>query len=173
MSRPATGLSNAPSVEPRAAVPPPPTTPPDGNAPVTEPDRISISPVTRGRAKPSGSRKELLVWYLMRITGVGLFVLALAHFSILHFIYDPAQQTAEFIAAQRWNQLFWRAIDWSLLMLVLFHSFLGVRTIVQDYLHRPRARRAVLWALYLVAAVLFVMGTVVILTLPSPSGAPS
>ena len=75
----------------------------------------------------------------MRITGLGLFVLALAHFSILHFIYDPAQQTSEFIANQRWNQFFWRAIDWSLLMLVLFHSFLGMRTVVQDYVRGARA----------------------------------
>ena len=76
---------------------------------------------TRARVKPVGSRRELVIWYLMRITGLGLFVLALAHFSILHFIYDPAQQTSEFIA-NRWNQFFWRAIDWSLLMLVLFHA---------------------------------------------------
>ena len=84
-------------------------------------------------------RRETAAWYLMRITGLGLFVLALAHFSILHFIYDPAQQNAEFIATQRWNQFFWRAIDWTLLMLVLFHSFLGMRTVFQDYVRGRRA----------------------------------
>ena len=73
----------------------------------------------------------------MRVTGVALFVLALAHFSILHFIWDPAEQTADFIANERWNQIFWRGFDWLLLMTVLFHGFLGVRTVVLDYVHRP------------------------------------
>lgn len=104
----------------------------------------------------------------MRLTGVALFVLALAHFSILHFLFDPAEQTAEFIANQRWNQLFWRAFDWLLLMTVLFHGFLGMRTVVSDYVHAPRARVITLSLLYSTAAVLFVIGTSVILTLPAP-----
>jgi succinate dehydrogenase / fumarate reductase, membrane anchor subunit len=128
---------------------------------------MQISSSSRGRSKPSGGRGEVLVWYLMRVTGVALFVLALAHFSILHFIYDPAQQTAEFIANQRWNQLFWRAMDWALLMLVLFHSFLGMRTVLQDYLRAPRARLVVLSSFYLLALALFVIGTIVVFTLPS------
>jgi succinate dehydrogenase / fumarate reductase membrane anchor subunit len=134
---------------------------------------VQISRTTRARVRPTGSRLELVIWYLMRITGLALFVLALAHFSILHFIYDPAQQTAEFIATERWNQFFWRAIDWSLLMMVLFHAFLGMRTVLQDYVRRPRARRFVLTALYLTALALFALGTIVVLTLPSPSGAPA
>ena len=103
---------------------------------------VTVSPITRARARPSRAGRELLVWYLMRITGVALFVLALAHFSILHFIWDPAEQTAEFIAQERWNQLFWRGFDWLLLMTVLFHGFLGVRTVVLDYVHRPRVQTA-------------------------------
>jgi len=128
---------------------------------------MQINKTSRGRSKPFGSRGEVLVWYLMRVTGVALFVLALAHFSILHFIYDPAQQTAEFIANERWNQLFWRAMDWALLMLVLFHSFLGMRTVLQDYLRAPRARLVVLSSFYLLALALFVIGTIVVFTLPS------
>ncbi len=149
--------------------PPQPPAPP---APAAPP-RIEISRTTRARVKPVGSRKELIMWYLMRLSGLGLFVLALAHFSILHFIYDPAQQTSEFIATQRWNQFFWRAIDWSLLMLVLLHAFLGIRTVIQDYVRGPRSRPIVLWTLYLIAGLLFVLGTVVVLTLPSPSGNPA
>lgn len=144
-----------------------------GPKPERDPASFEISRTTRGRAKPVGARRELLIWYLMRITGLALFVLALAHFSILHFIYDPAEQTSDFIATQRWNQFFWRAIDWSLLMLVLFHAFLGMRTVLQDYVRGPRARPIVLWTLYAIAAVLFVLGTVVVLTLPSPNGKPA
>ena len=44
------------------------------------------------QARPAAA-VELAAWYLMRCTGVMLFVLALSHFSILHFIWDPAEQT--------------------------------------------------------------------------------
>ena len=118
--------------------------------------------------RPRGNRRELIAWYVMRVTGVALFVLALAHFSILHFIWDPAEQTAEFIANERWNQLFWRGFDWLLLMTVLFHGFLGVRTVLNDYVRGPRSNSLALAVLYTFGAVLLVIGTQVILALPVP-----
>lgn len=154
---------------------------------------MHINPRAGGRSRPQGSGLELAVWYLMRLTGVALFVLALAHFSILHFIFDPAEQTAEFITNERWNRLFWRAFDWLLLMTVLFHGFLGMRTVVVDFTSRgagdvaypgvrrgplsrllsslrgPGARILYLSLLYLLAALLFVLGTSVVLTLPMPA----
>lgn len=124
------------------------------------------APYTRsGRARPGGGGLELVIWYLMRVTGVALFVLALTHFLIIHVIYDPAEQDASWIAQVRWSSLFWRAFDWSLLMLVLFHAFMGVRTVVVDYL-QGRRRMLLLTALYLLAGALFVLGTVVVMTLP-------
>jgi succinate dehydrogenase / fumarate reductase membrane anchor subunit len=136
--------------------------------PAETPPVIDVSPISRARRRPKGTRRELVVWYLMRVTGVALFVLALAHFSILHFIWDPAEQTAEFIANQRWNQLVWRVLDWLLLMTVLIHGFLGMRTVVMDYVHRVRLREFSLIILYTTAFLLFVIGTQVILTLPTP-----
>jgi len=132
------------------------------------PPPIEVSPVSKARPRPTGSRRELYAWYLMRVTGVALFVLALAHFSILHFIWDPAEQTADFIATERWNQIFWRGFDWLLLMTVLFHGFLGVRTVMLDYIHRPRLREFSMLMLYSLGFLLFVIGTQVILTLPVP-----
>ncbi|MEX2548280.1 MAG: succinate dehydrogenase, hydrophobic membrane anchor protein [Chloroflexota bacterium] len=132
----------------------------------TQPPAVEVSRISRARMRPTGSRRELFAWYLMRVTGVALFVLALAHFSILHFIWDPAVQTADFIAAERWNQIFWRGFDWLLLMTVLFHGFIGMRTVVMDYVRRPRLREFTLIMLYTLALLLFVIGTQVILTLP-------
>lgn len=128
---------------------------------------VTVSPVSRARARPRGSRKELVVWYLMRVTAVALFVLALAHFSIVHFIWDPAAQNAQFIADERWNSIFWRGFDWLLLTTVLVHAFLGVRTVVLDYVHRPGWRTGTLWLLYVIGIFLLVIGTQVILTLPT------
>jgi succinate dehydrogenase / fumarate reductase membrane anchor subunit len=143
----------------------------DQPGPAEEVRSVQVSPVSRGRVRPRGSRREILAWYTIRISGLMLFVLALAHFSILHFIWDPGEQTADFIASQRWNQLFWRGFDWLLLMNVLFHGFLGVRTVVLDYVHRPQLREFTLLLLYTVGVLLFIIGTQVILTLPSPGDA--
>ncbi|MFN8519099.1 MAG: succinate dehydrogenase [Chloroflexota bacterium] len=129
-----------------------------------------VSPISKASRKPTGGGRETVLWYLMRITGVALFVLALSHFVIQHFIFDPSEQTSEWIATHRWNQLIWRAADWALLMVVLIHSFLGVRTVVMDHVARPRARIVVLSALYLLAGILFVLGTVVIATMQPAAG---
>ncbi len=123
-------------------------------------------PRMTGRSRPQGSGLELAVWYLMRLTGVALFVLALAHISILHLIFDPADQTASFIAGVRWSQIGWRVFDWLLLMTVLIHGFLGMRQVLLDYIKGVRARLIWLSTLYLLGITLFVMGTGVVLTLP-------
>jgi succinate dehydrogenase / fumarate reductase membrane anchor subunit len=141
----------------------------DTTPPATADETPIVSPVTRARRRPR-SRRELYIWYLMRITGLALFVLALAHFSILHFIFDPAAQNAEFIREQRWNQLFWRGFDWLLLMMVLFHGFMGVRTVISDYVHGLTLRAVLMSALFVSGALLLVIGTQVILTLPTPAG---
>jgi succinate dehydrogenase / fumarate reductase membrane anchor subunit len=122
-----------------------------------------------GRPRPQRGGFELAAWYYMRLSGVALFVLALTHFSLQHFVSDPSEQTSSWIFEQRWNSLFWRALDWTLLMMVLSHAFLGMRTVTMDYLRGGR-RTFALTLLYLAGVVVFVMGTVVVFsTLPARS----
>jgi succinate dehydrogenase / fumarate reductase membrane anchor subunit len=118
------------------------------------------------RGRPQGGGFELFSWYAIRLSGLLLFVLALAHFSILHFLYDPAQQDSAFIE-QRWTSIFWRSTDWLLLMMVLLHSFLGVRVVIRDYT-KGGTRTALTMGLYALAIVLFGLGTIVVMTLPRP-----
>lgn len=125
-----------------------------------------------GRLKPQGSGFEVATWYLMRLSGLGLFVLVLTHYLILHVIHEPAAQDADFITQMRWSNLFWRAFDWLMLMLVLFHSFVGMRTVVIDYV-RGGSRTVVLSVLYLLAIGLFVIGTLVVMTLPAARVVPA
>ncbi len=120
-----------------------------------------------GSARPQGSGFELALWYLMRLTGLALFVLALSHFSITHFVFDPAEQTAQWIVDTRWGDLLWRTVDWLMLTAVIFHAFIGVRTVVQDYT-AGGTRAALTMLLYLVALVLFAMGTLAVATLGFP-----
>jgi succinate dehydrogenase / fumarate reductase membrane anchor subunit len=119
-----------------------------------------------GRPKPQGGGFELAVWYLMRLSGVALLVLALTHFSLQHFIFDPSQQTSNWIFNERWNSLFWRTFDWLLLSMVLFHSFMGMRTVTKDYLRGGR-RTFALAVLTILGILLFAMGTVVVMSIPS------
>lgn len=118
-----------------------------------------------GRPKPQGGGLELAIWYMMRLTGLVLFVLALSHFLIVHLVVDPSVQTSSWIQEIRWSSMFWRAFDWALLMTVLFHGFMGVRTVVIDYTNGG-FRTALLMALYLTGIFLFVIGTMVVMTMP-------
>jgi len=119
-----------------------------------------------GRGKPAAGGWEVAIWYLMRITGLGLFVLVLSHYLILHVLYNPADQHSGWIAEIRWSSTFWRGLDWLMLMLVLFHGFMGMRIVVGDYTNGG-ARIALTTGLYVLAALLFVMGTIVVMTLPN------
>jgi succinate dehydrogenase / fumarate reductase membrane anchor subunit len=125
---------------------------------------IRVNGRSGSRAKPGGGF-ELAVWYLMRLTGLGLFVLALSHFIIVHVLYDPANQDASFIS-ERWANLAVRTADWLMLAFVCFHAFMGLRTIVQDYT-RGGVRTALTMLLYLIAIVLFFMGTIALVTVPN------
>jgi len=125
---------------------------------------VSGAPRSR-QPRPVGKGRELIFWLLTRYSAVALFVLALAHFSMTHFIYDPANQTAEWITQMRWNSLAVRLLDWSLLFIVLVHSFLGMRTVVKDYL-KGGVQDIVLTLVWILAAALVVLGSNVVLTLP-------
>jgi len=123
--------------------------------------------VTRsGSARPQSSGWELAIWYLMRLTGLGLFVTALAHFIIVHFISDPKDQTADWIATHRWMDAAWRTVDWLMLAFVVFHAFMGLRIVVQDYT-KGGVRTVLTMALYLGALLIFAMGTMALITFKS------
>jgi succinate dehydrogenase / fumarate reductase membrane anchor subunit len=120
-----------------------------------------------GRPRPLSGGFELAAWYYMRLSGVALFVLALTHFSVQHFLSDPKDQTASWIFADAWNNALRRGLDWLMLVFVLSHAFLGVRTVTMDYL-KGGWRILVLSALYLVGPVVFAMGTIVVFTVKLP-----
>jgi succinate dehydrogenase hydrophobic anchor subunit len=128
---------------------------------------MAIRTSRSGRVRPSGGGWELAIWYLMRLTGLGLFVTALAHYVIVHFLYDPKDQTAQWILDERWGNIAWRTADWLMLSFVVFHAFMGMRTVVQDYT-RGGARTALTMLLYLGALVVFAMGTIAVATLQFP-----
>ena len=128
---------------------------------------MSTYRVTRaGRARPHSSGWELAIWYLMRLTGLGLFILALAHYIVVHFVYDPAIQDSAWVTA-RWASVAQRTIDWLMLVFVMFHAFMGVRTVIGDYTSGG-VRSVLTLLLYLVGLLLLAMGSMVVFTLGMP-----
>ena len=111
------------------------------------------------RARPGGGF-ELAVWYLMRLTGLGLFVLAISHFLITHVRWDPAVPDALWVG-ERWANLSVRTADWLMLAFVIFHAFMGLRIVVGDYT-RGGLRTVITMVLYVLAIGLFLMGTIVL-----------
>ena len=125
-----------------------------------------MSGVPRARQpRPKGRGRELTYWLLTRYTALALFVLALAHYTVTHFVYDSNLQTAEWIKQVRWSSLATRLVDWSMLVIVMVHSSLGMRTVVQDY-SKGRVQKIILGLLYVLTTVLVVLGSHVIFTLP-------
>jgi len=120
-----------------------------------------------GRPRPQSGGVELAVWYWMRVSGVALFVLALTHFSVQHFLSDPKDQNANWIFTQAWNNALRRGLDWLMLLFVLSHMVLGMRTVTMDYL-KGGARIVAMTALWLAGALLLGMGTIVVMTVRLP-----
>ena len=74
---------------------------------------------------------DRLIWYFMRISGVLLVVLAGGHIFITHYLNVPSETAVAFVV-ERWANPYWRAFDWLLLILALWHGVLGLRYSIQD-----------------------------------------
>jgi succinate dehydrogenase / fumarate reductase membrane anchor subunit len=120
-----------------------------------------------GRPRPQSGGFEVAIWYYMRLSGVALFVLALTHFSVQHFLSDPKDQTAAWIFAEAWNNALRRGLDWLMLVIVVTHMTLGMRTVTMDYVKGGK-RVLALSVLWTAAALVLMMGTVVVATVTLP-----
>ena len=123
---------------------------------------MAASVQERSGGAPAGRRPrqnfETWSWFFMRISGLVLVFLALAHFSITHLVHDVTRTNSGFVSA-RWNNPLWRIYDWALLALGLLHGVNGVRMITDDYVRSPAKRAATKAALYGVTFTMLVYGT--------------
>lgn len=121
-----------------------------------------------GRERPTGGF-ELFAWFFMRVSGVILILLVLGHLAIMHVIHTVDEIDFDFVAA-RWGSPFWRTYDLVMLWLALLHGLNGLRTVIDDYVHRRGWRVVSLTVLGLVGFLLLAMGTQIILTFEAPAG---
>ncbi len=94
----------------------------------------------------------------MRLSGLLLLFLAVGHMVLMHLVHTVEEVSYAFVA-QRFTTPFWRVYDWLMLALAMFHGTNGMRTIINDYVHKPGAKRLTLGFLYVASGLLFVLGT--------------
>src|SRR5438309_7236400 len=79
--------------------------------------------------------RNVIGWYLQRITGALLVVLLAAHFWVEHFMSAELRRgdlTYEAILGRIANPV-WQFIDIAFLLVALYHGLNGLRNIVLDY----------------------------------------
>jgi succinate dehydrogenase / fumarate reductase membrane anchor subunit len=138
------------------------TTEPTSTAPRT--DGVPPSRDYRmGRERPLGGF-ELWAWLFMRISGLLLLILAVGHVLIMH-LPDGGVSRIDFgFVATRWESPLWQTWDWMLLSLALIHGINGLRNITLDHVERTGVRFAANMFFYVLGFVLFVLGTIIVVT---------
>jgi len=125
---------------------------------------------SKGRRGPN---LEKAGWIFMRVSGVVLIVLIFGHLAY-NLIWTPGGIHAiDFgFVGGKLAQPFWQWWDALMLWLAILHGSNGMRTIVNDYVHKPGVRKLALGAIGVAAAVLILLGTLITFTFdPCPAGA--
>jgi succinate dehydrogenase membrane anchor subunit len=124
------------------------------------------------RRQPKGGRGnfELYAWVFMRISGVLLVFLVLAHFGIMHVLDHGLDRINFAFVSGRWANPFWRVYDFAMLTLALLHGGNGLRVIIDDYARTGFRRLVYQSVTATVVGLTWALGTLTIFAFtPQPS----
>jgi succinate dehydrogenase / fumarate reductase membrane anchor subunit len=124
----------------------------------------AASTIPAPRTRNRGSNLEKWGWVYMRASGVLLVVLIFGHLIVNLLTGDGIHQIDFAFVAGKFASPFWQWWDVLMLWLALIHGANGMRTIVNDYVTSPTVRRVLVWALWLSAGFLILLGTLVVFT---------
>ncbi len=85
---------------------------------------------------------ERFAYLFMRLSGISLLFLAVGHITIQIVLNDVHNLTLQFVATQ-WSKWGWKLYDMLLLFFALSHGLNGLRNVLEDYVHSPKANRAI------------------------------
>lgn len=117
-----------------------------------------------------GVNLEKWGWLFMRASGVLLVVLIFGHLFVNLMIGGGIHALDFGFVAGKLANPFWQWWDVLMLWLALIHGANGMRTIVNDYVTHVKVRTALVWALGLAAALLIILGTLVVFTFDPCAG---
>lgn len=112
---------------------------------------------------------SLVLWLYIRVSALAMIGLVIGHLYIMHVINSTDTIDFQFVA-QRFRGPFWRAYDLLILLFALSHGLIGLRGILDDYIHHRGWRVAAEAALWIVGVVFVALGALVLLTVQVPSG---
>lgn len=101
------------------------------------------------------SNFERFAFLFMRLTGIGLIILAVGHVLIQHVLNDVHNLTLE-VVAQTWNSWGWKVYDMLLLAFAIPHGVNGLRNVLEDYIHNKQTVKVVN-----IVLVIFVIATLI------------
>ncbi|WP_029149361.1 succinate dehydrogenase hydrophobic membrane anchor subunit [Microbacterium indicum] len=127
------------------------------------------APRTPARAK--GSNWEKWGWLYMRVSGVLLVVLIFGHLFVNLMLGEGIHALDFAFVAGKLTNPFWQWWDVLMLWLAFIHGANGMRTIVNDYVLNQTARRVLIWVIGIVAALMILLGTLVVFTFDPCLGA--
>jgi succinate dehydrogenase / fumarate reductase, membrane anchor subunit len=99
---------------------------------------------------------ERYAYLFMRMSGLVLLILAVGHMMIQHVLNSSGNLTLMFVADQ-WNSWGWKAYDIFLLLFAIPHGVNGLRSVLDDYIHNPRAMKVIniVLAIFVVVTVIW------------------
>ena len=103
-------------------------------------------------------------WIYMRASGVLLVVLIFGHLFSNLMVGDGISAIDFGFVGGKLANPFWQVWDILLLWLALIHGANGMRTIVNDYVTGATTRKVLVWALWVAAGFLILLGTLVVFT---------
>lgn len=116
------------------------------------------------RSKPSGTF-EVQAWFFMRISGLALVLLAMTHWTIMHFMNRLSTESSAWIVG-RYQNIAWPLFDATMLLFAMLHGTNGMRYIIDDYV-RNRALNVLAKAVLYTASFVFILfGLITIFMLP-------
>jgi succinate dehydrogenase / fumarate reductase membrane anchor subunit len=126
------------------------------------------------RSRATRSNFELYSWLFMRGSGVLLIAFVFGHLFVNLVTGEGIKQVDFAFIAGKWTNPFWQTWDLLMLWLAELHGVNGVRTIINDYAEKDTTRIVLKTLLWVSAALVMFLGTLVIFTFdPCPAGAPS
>jgi len=134
--------------------------------------QVSIERPRQPRPRPQGGINwEKWGWMYMRASGVVLVVLIFGHLYV-NLINGEGIKAIDFaFVGGKLSDPFWKVWDIALLWLAVIHGANGMRTLVNDYVSRPKVRTALKVALVGSTAALILLGTLVVFTFDPCLGA--
>lgn len=114
--------------------------------------------------RKKGTNLEKWGWIYMRASGVLLIVLIFGHLFVNLMTGEGIHQIDFAFVAGKLASPFWQWWDVLMLWLALIHGANGMRTIVNDYVTNARIRTILVGSLWVSAAFLILLGTLVVFT---------